>query len=112
MNRPDSIPAATVPAARNAAPAAATVLNGAVEGKRSVDFLHLWHVLVERVWILVLFVLAGLFLALGYLARTPKLYTGHIVLEVEMQEPTVVTGDESIRLRSAFLASQEALRTI
>ena len=112
MNRPDSIPAAAVPAARNAAPAAATGLNGAGEGKRSVDFLHLWHVLVERIWILVLCVLAGLFLALGYLARTPKLYTGHIVLEVEMQEPTVVTGDESIRLRSAFLASQEALRTI
>ena len=49
----------------------------------------------------------------GYLARTPKLYQGHTVLEVDFQEPTVIAGDESSsRMRSMFLASQEALRTI
>ena len=80
---------------------------------RGIDFRHLWHTVLEKIWILVLCVLAGLFLALGYLARTPKLYQGHIVLEVDVQEPTVVTGDEiPNRIRSAFLASQEAMRTI
>jgi capsular exopolysaccharide synthesis family protein len=58
-------------------------------------------------------VLAGFFLALGYLARTPKVYQGHTVLEVEFQEPSFVpTADSATRMRSVFLASQEALRTI
>ena len=58
-------------------------------------------------------VLAGFFLALGYLARTPKLYQGHTVLEVEFQEPSFLpTDDSTTRMRSMFLASQEALRTI
>jgi capsular exopolysaccharide synthesis family protein len=57
--------------------------------------------------------LAGLFLALGNLARTPKLYQAHTVLEIEFQEPSFVpTSDYATRTRSMFLASGEALRTI
>src|SRR5438477_11251599 len=83
------------------------------EPKRGFDFRHFFHALRERLWVVVLCVVAGLFLALGYLARTPRLYQGHIVLEVEFQEPTVVAGEEATaRMRSMFLASQEALRTI
>jgi uncharacterized protein involved in exopolysaccharide biosynthesis/Mrp family chromosome partitioning ATPase len=84
-----------------------------MEPKRGFDFLRLWHAVIERIWIVVLCVVAGLFLALGYLARTPKLYQGHTVLEVEFQEPNFVTSEEpASRMRSMFLASQEALRTI
>jgi succinoglycan biosynthesis transport protein ExoP len=83
------------------------------EPKRGFDFRRFWHSLLEKIWIVLLCVLAGFFLALGYLARTPKLYQGHIVLEVEFQEPTIITGEENAsHARSAFLASQEALRTI
>ena len=83
------------------------------EPKHGFDFRRFWHSLVERSWIVAICVLAGLFLALGYLARTPKLYQGHTVLEVEFQEPTVIaTDDSAARMRSTFLASQEALRTI
>src|SRR6266566_3527090 len=91
----------------------ATAPPDAVEQRRAFDLQQFWHCLLERIWIVALCVLAGLFLGLGYLARTPKLYQGHIVLEVEFQEPTVVAGEESTaRMRSMFLASQEALRTI
>jgi polysaccharide biosynthesis transport protein len=83
------------------------------EPKHGFDFRRLWHSLAERIWIVALCVLAGLFLALGYVAQTPKLYQGHTVLEVEFQEPTVVSTEEpTARMRSMFLASQEALRTI
>ncbi len=86
------------------------------EPERGFDFRQFWHTLIERIWIVALCVLAGLFLGLGYLARTPKLYQGHTVLEVDFQEPTVVSTEESAaraRMRStSFLASQEALRTI
>ena len=81
--------------------------------RRGFDFRHFWHSLVEKIWILVLCVLAGLFLGLGYLARTPKLYQGHIVLEVDVQEPSPVASDDSAtRMRTSFLMSQEAMRTI
>src|SRR2546423_4406815 len=84
-----------------------------LEQKRGLDFPRLWHAVVERIWIVVLCIVAGLFLALGYLARTPKLYQGHIVLEVEFQEPSLGGADEpASRMRSMFLAGQEALRTI
>jgi len=83
------------------------------EPKSGFDFRQLWHSIIEKIWIVALCVLAGLFLALGYLARTPKLYQGHTVLEVEFQEPTLVsTEDSASRMRSTFLASQEAMRTI
>ena len=84
-----------------------------LEQKRVIDVRHLWHTVLERIWIVVLCVIAGLFLALGHLARTPKLYQGHTVLEVQFQEPTLVSAEEpASRMRSMFLASQEALRTI
>ena len=83
------------------------------DGLRGFDFRRYWHSFVERIWIVAICVLAGLFLALGYLARTPKLYQGHTILEVQLQEPSFVpTEDSTTRMRSVFLASQEALRTI
>lgn len=72
-----------------------------------------WHSLVERIWIVVICVAAGFFIALGYLARTPKTYQAHAVLEVDFQQPSFVSGEDTpMRMRSLFLASQEALRTI
>ena len=83
------------------------------DGLRGFDFRRYWHSFVERIWIVAICVLAGLFLALGSLARTPKLYQGHTLLEVQFQEPSFITTDDSAtRMRSVFLASQEALRTI
>jgi uncharacterized protein involved in exopolysaccharide biosynthesis/Mrp family chromosome partitioning ATPase len=82
------------------------------EELQTFDFRRYWHSFVERIWIVAICVLAGLFLALGYLARTPKLYQGHTVLEVDFQEPSVIATDDSSRMRSTFLASQEGLRTI
>src|SRR5262245_59772585 len=83
------------------------------EGLQKFDIRRFWHSFVERIWIVAICVLAGFFLALGYLARTPKLYQGHSVLEVQFQEPSFLpTDDSTTRMRSMFLASQEALRTI
>src|SRR5256885_13783702 len=100
-------------AATPAAQISLSLGNVGFEPRHRTDFRHLWHTVLEKLWILVLCFLAGLFLAIGYLARTPKLYQGHIVLEVDSQEPTLVRSDDGAsRMRSAFLASQDALRTI
>ena len=78
-----------------------------------LDLRHLWHSLLEKLWIVILCVVAGLFLGLGYLAKTPKLYQGHIVLEVGMQDTTPMQDNElSSRVRTMYLATQEAMRTI
>ncbi len=83
------------------------------DGPHKFDFRRYWHSFLERIWIVAICVLAGLFLALGNLARTPKLYQGHTLLEVEFQEPTFIAADDpTTRMRSSFLASQDALRTI
>src|SRR4030081_463762 len=113
-------PPAVAPAAKILAPSPSPVFSTTTGAsidptaeRRGFDFRHFWHALVERIWIVVLCILAGLFIAIGYLARTPKLYQGHMVLEVEFAEPTFVNAEDSaMRLRSMFLASQEALRTI
>jgi len=83
------------------------------DGLQVFDFRRYWHSFLERSWIVAICVLAGLFLALNNLARTPKLYQAHTVLEVEADEPSFIpTNDATTRTRSAFLASGEALRTI
>src|SRR2546423_1654402 len=83
------------------------------EGPQTFDFRRYWHSFVERIWIVAVCVLAGLVQALASLARTPKLYQVHTVLEVEAQEPTFLANDDpTTRMRSTFLGSYEGLRTI
>ncbi len=111
----DPVPSATTTAVlpNSGKPALPYLAGQYSEPKHGFDFRRFWHSLVERIWIVALCVLAGLFLALGYLARTPNLYQGHTVLEVEFEEPRIITTeDPTARMRSMFLASQEALRTI
>ena len=111
----DPVPSATTRAVlpNSGKPALPHLAGQYSEPKHGFDFRRFWHSLVERIWIVALCVVAGLFLALGYLARTPNLYQGHTVLEVQFEEPTIITTeDPTVRMRSMFLASQEALRTI
>jgi succinoglycan biosynthesis transport protein ExoP len=113
MNTPTLSPAPSQPAHDSAPAISPSLGNIGFETSNRPDFRHLWHTVLEKLWILILCTIAGLFLALGYLARTPKLYQGHIVMEVDIQEPSLVRSDDGAsRMRSAFLASQDALRTI
>ena len=102
-----SLPEAIAANTLSPGPRALSYLPGEFAGlKGGFDFRRFWHSFVERIWIVALCVLAGLFVALGYLARTPKLYQGHTVLEVDFQEPTLLTTGDSARIRPTFLASQ------
>src|SRR5215210_9737 len=95
------------------APSEHPAIDVMLESQRGFNLRAFWHSLMERFWIVILCVLAGLFIALGYLARTPKTYQSHAVMEVDFQEPSIATTEDNpMRMRSMFLASQEALRTI
>jgi uncharacterized protein involved in exopolysaccharide biosynthesis len=50
-------------------------------GASGFNLRQFWHALVQRSWIVAACVLAGLLIAIGYLARTPKLYQGRVILE-------------------------------
>ncbi len=84
------------------------------EGGSGFDFRHFWHSILERLWVVVLCVVAGLFLSLGYLARDPETLSkpcrprGRFPGTDHDQR----RGKQLSRMRSMFLASQEALRTI
>ncbi len=45
-----------------------------LESQRGFSLRAFWHSFIERIWIVALCVLAGLFIGLGYLSRTPKMY--------------------------------------
>ena len=52
-----------------------------MEPQRGFNLRQFWHAFLERIWIVALCLLAGFFVALGYLNRTPKSYQAHAVLE-------------------------------
>src|SRR5436309_16050455 len=106
-------PDSPTPSTTTAAPLPARTINPAIdvmmEPQRGFNLRQFWHALLERIWIVALCVLSELFVALGYLGRTPKTYQSHAVLEVDFQEPTFVAGDDSpMRLRAVLLDSQVA----
>ena len=111
---PDLVPppnAAVVPGQIFSTTTGASIDTGA--GRSGFDFRQFWHSLIEKIWVVVLCLVAGLFLGLGYLARTPKLYQGHSVLEVDVQERSLVESERSSnRPATNFLATEEAMRTI
>ena len=76
------------------------------------DLRAFWHLVVDKIWIVILCAVVGVGLSLVYLARTPKLYQGHIVLEVAFQEPSVGATGTATRSLIPFLASDAALHTI
>src|SRR3954470_19427966 len=82
------------PAQPTASPVGPSLGTVGMETRSRTDFRHIWHTVLEKLWILILCTVAGLFLAIGYLARTPKLYQGHIVMEVDIQEPALVRNDD------------------
>ena len=67
-------PVATGVPANSEKPVVADLTGHYAEGLQKFDIRRFWHSFVERIWIVAICVLAGFFLALGYLARTPKLY--------------------------------------
>src|SRR5438477_12624878 len=108
-------PDSSAPATPAASPAPRTInpaIDVMMERQRGFNLRQFWHAFLERSWIVGLCVLAGLFVALGYLGRTPKTYQSHAVLEVDFQEPTFAAGEDSGTLMLCmFRARREGLRS-
>jgi succinoglycan biosynthesis transport protein ExoP len=73
------------------------------------DYRHFLHYLIEKFWIVVLCLLAGTFLGIGYLHQTPKLYQSRLVLEVDVQQQRIAPVEG---VQAGNFQSLEQLRTI
>ena len=73
------------------------------------DYRQFVHYLLEKLWVVILCLLAGTFLGIGYLYRTPKQYQSRSVLEVDVQAQRIapVEGIQTMNFQT-----QEQLRTI
>jgi capsular exopolysaccharide synthesis family protein len=75
----------------------------------SVDFAHLYYLLLRRAWLIILFVFLSLSAAIAYLLRAPRIYESRAVLEVEQETPRVVNIQE---INPEDLKLPEVLKTI
>jgi polysaccharide biosynthesis transport protein len=55
----------------------------------NLDFIHFYHLLFSKAWVIILFVVLGLCAALAYLAWAPKIYESRAVIEVSQETPKV-----------------------
>ncbi len=81
------------------------------EGKTvsSFDLRTVYHVLLDRAWVIAVCVVVTLLLAAGYIQRTPNKYASTATLQVEQEEQRVVKFE---RVQQEDLRSLEILRTI
>lgn len=75
----------------------------------SFDYRHFLHFAISKFWILLLLVLAGLLIAISYIARTPKVYQSRVVLEVDTAPQSIVAIQD---VRPQNLGALDQLRTI
>lgn len=77
---------------------------------QGLDLRTLFHVLLERAWVILLLAVAGLLLAAGYIKRAPVLYSSTATLEVQQEEQKIVKMDRAMDRED--LRSLDVLQTI
>jgi len=78
------------------------------EELRKFTFLEVIHLLRERAWVIVVCVIVGLFLGLGYAAHQSRIFRAKAVLEVASEEPNVLKFDQG---HAQDFTAQDALQT-
>lgn len=82
---------------------------GEDESIRKFSFLEIVHILREKAWLIIVCIIAGLFIGLGYSARQSKIYRSKAVIEVVAEESNFLKFEEG---RSQDYSNQDALQTI
>jgi len=75
----------------------------------SIDFRRLYHTLLRRLWIIILFTAMVTIGTIGYVMRLPKIYESRAVIQVQQAEKQVVKIDN---VSEENLSSQDLLNTI
>jgi polysaccharide biosynthesis transport protein len=54
-----------------------------------LDLAHLYHLLLSKVWVIILFVILGSAAAIGYILWAPKIYESQAVIEIGQETPKI-----------------------
>lgn len=74
-----------------------------------LDAKRVYHALVERLWLVAIFIIVAALLSAGYIKRQPVLYAASAIVQVEQDEARVVKVE---RFQAEDLRYPDALRTI
>jgi succinoglycan biosynthesis transport protein ExoP len=75
------------------------------------DFAHLYHLLLSKAWVIILFVILSLCAAIGYIWWAPKIYSSRAVIEIEQETPRV-NNIQDFNAENAGTNLPELLKTI
>jgi succinoglycan biosynthesis transport protein ExoP len=78
----------------------------------NLDFAHLYHLLLSKAWVIILFAVLGLGAAIAYLSWAQKIYSSRAVIEVEQQTPRVNNLQDFNADNAADINLPEVLKTI
>jgi polysaccharide biosynthesis transport protein len=76
----------------------------------TLDFAHLWHLLLRKSWLIILCIVLSLLAAIAYVVLAPKIYESRAVIQVEQETPKVVNIEGDIN-REEFRSSED-LKTV
>jgi polysaccharide biosynthesis transport protein len=75
-----------------------------------VDFAQLYHLLLTKSWLIILFVVLSLSAAIIYLIQAPKIYSSMAVIQIDQEAQRVVNLKDNNSVED--FKSEEVLRTI
>jgi polysaccharide biosynthesis transport protein len=78
----------------------------------TLDFSHLFHLLLSKAWVIILFLVLSLCAAIAYLIWAPKIYSSRAVIEVEQETPKVNNVQDFNAGNAADINLPEVLKTI
>src|SRR2546426_12344432 len=83
--------------------------NEAVQQPPGFHFQTLYHVLLEKAWIVLFCFIVAVFLTGAYLKRAPRIYAAGVVLQVEQEEARVMKIE---KIQGEDLRWPDILKTI
>ncbi len=78
----------------------------------TLDFNHLFHLLLSKAWVIILFLVLTLCAAVAYLIWAPKIYESRAVIEVDQETPKVNNVQDFNAGNGADMKLPEVLKTI
>ena len=75
----------------------------------TLDFAHVYHLLLRKSWLIILCTVLSLLAAIAYLMQAPKIYDSRAVIQVEQETPKVINIKD---INPEEFKSSEDLKTV
>src|SRR5258708_12989115 len=75
----------------------------------TLDFAHLYHLLLRKSWLIILCIVLTLLAAIAYLTWTPKIYESRATIQVEQEASKIIKIED---INPEDFRSSKALKTL